>query len=619
MKKSNAQRLLDASWTLLLGGFFLFSLFPLYGYFPSFRRAHEWALPCTPVDFVMIIISLAAVCLCCGVLCRWMPEPFARFMVAVQSGFYRAREGVVLSLLCLGFFLAAGLFSYFALDHIPHVQDSIAQLFQAKIFLTGALTAPTPEHREFFEYMNMIISNEAWYSQYLPGHALLLAAGLCLKAPWLVNPLLGGLSVALVYKIAGNCYRDLRIPYVSAALFALSPFVLFMSASFMNHTPTMFFLLVFVYCYTVMAEEHSWQAAVLAGLALGYALITRPLTACAVGLPFAVDLARMLWKRPRLPAKTGLAAGAGVCVCGLVMLLYNHLTNGSPLVFGYQVHHSALGFLGSSQFGPPHSLLRGLVNTNNNLVALNTYLFAWPLPGLVFVFIVLLPGVKKNRWDRLFALSGLSLVAAYFFYYYQDLCFGPRFFFSMVPLLAVLSARGIVAAQNLLAKISPHRQKADAAVFVILLCCILYMLCFSMPRLYRKYAADYWFVSDNICSTVRANSITNAVIFVDVSIPRTARVPNLLFYGEGFLLNEPGLDGDVICAMDLGRKNRDLMRQFPGRGCYVFTYGSVGENGFKRKPRLIPVTEQTIEQVSTGLHLDVSQNYGAHATPARGH
>ena len=44
-------------------------------------------------------------------------------------------------------------------DFVPRISDEIAQLFQAKIFLSGHLTAPSPPLPEFFTYAedNMIV------------------------------------------------------------------------------------------------------------------------------------------------------------------------------------------------------------------------------------------------------------------------------------------------------------------------------------------------------------------------------------------------------------------------------------------------------------------------------
>ena len=144
-------------------------------------------------------------------------------------------------------FVAANFISWKVFDHIPHVSDEIAQLFQAKIFAHGMLTAPLPPIIDFFRYHydNMIFTTR-WYSQYPPGHPFFLMLGLLAKVPWLINPLFASLSVILLYKNALLYYGE-KEAKLSVILFCVSPFVLFMSASFMNHVSTLFFLLLFLY------------------------------------------------------------------------------------------------------------------------------------------------------------------------------------------------------------------------------------------------------------------------------------------------------------------------------------------------------------------------------------
>ncbi len=595
----------------LLGGVFLLSLFPLSYYFPELQRSHEWALPVTPADWCSIVLVC---CVACGLFLligRRMPDGPAEIILKCLNRLCAIPASVFLGVCFVAHFSLTNVLSYAALGHIPHVQDSIAQLFQARIFTSGQLTAPLPPFSEFFEYMNMIMRDGRWYSQYPPGHALVLVPGLWLEAPWLTNPLLGAGSVLLVYGIAMNCYQDSRVARFAVILFVLSPFVFFMSSGFMNHVSTMFFLLLFLWFYTKAIAGGNPGVSFLCGCALGFALLIRPLTAAAVGLPFVLDYIRTAFSRQGIGTSGLVCFFAGLLLfCGL-LLGYNYLTNGDALLFGYQARHSGLGFLGASQFGPPHTLTGGWVNASNTITALNKYLFEWPIPSLLFVFVLFLPGVARNRWDNLFLASTLALAGAYFFYFYQDLCFGPRFMFSAAPLLVLLTVRGCMAVPGL--GMMPAR-KAGAALCIVLAGCFLYMGVYAFPRLYKKYSTDYWYVSDRVAQAVNEQGIENAVVFVDVSIPRSTDVPNILAYGDGFVHNGPGLETDVVYVMDLGRKNRDLMGVYPGRKYYVLTYKPLPAGFEKTKPALIPLRPDTIEQISTGTNLTISRNYAGGGT-----
>ena len=65
---------------------------------------------------------------------------------------------------------------------------------------------PSPPFREFFDYAHMI-NDGRWYCQYPPGHSLLLVPGVWLGVPWLVNPILGGLSVYGVFLLGAGSLR----------------------------------------------------------------------------------------------------------------------------------------------------------------------------------------------------------------------------------------------------------------------------------------------------------------------------------------------------------------------------------------------------------------------------
>jgi len=62
-------------------------------------------------------------------------------------------------------------------------------------------TAPSPPARESFDFPHTI-NNGRWYSMYPPGWPLLLALGVLVQAPWLINPILGGLTILLLFSWA---------------------------------------------------------------------------------------------------------------------------------------------------------------------------------------------------------------------------------------------------------------------------------------------------------------------------------------------------------------------------------------------------------------------------------
>ena len=553
---------------ILLFLFFIYSLFPLAWAQRSFSRSLESFPDCTLFDFILTLLITGGTMCCSLYLFNKLPLKITIFTEKSISSLTRWKPSVFIGTSLILCFLVTGIIAYVVLDHIPHVQDSIAQLFQAKIFTMGKLSVPSPPHKEFFDYTN-IINDGKWYSQYPPGHSLLLTIGLFAGSPWLVGPLLGTLSLVLFFLIVKTIYRECRMLYVSCGLMLCSPFFLFMSSNHMNHSSTMCFMLLFLYFYVRMGTSSSHLYSILAGLSLGYAITIRPLTACAIAAPFFGYLLIRAHKSEKTDRTKVISFIFAVSLMVVLLLLYNALTTGDPLLFGYHKKYQSLGFLGSTQVGPPHTLKGGVINTSNNLIGLNFHLFGWPLPSLIFVFVFFALPLRKNTWDYLFLTSSLTLITSYFFYYYQDLCFGPRFYYSLTPFMIILTVRCFLELPTWLQEKGFDRNRTEASLYLFLMLCILYMMSFTFPSLVKKYSNDYWWVTDKIHKEVIKQGITNAIIFIDVWHPPGITEPNYIPYGSGFQFNSPDLKDDVIYAMDLREKNSELMKGFPQRQYYL--------------------------------------------------
>ena len=496
----------------------------------------------------------------------------------IERWFYGMPAWTLLASLFALVFTATNLGSYFLFEHIPHVADSVDQVFHAKIFLLGRLTVPSPEPRELFDF-TLMINNGRWYSQYPPGQTLLLSLGHILHAPWIINPLLGSLCIVLLYFIGKEIYSE-RIGRLAALLGALSPFLVFMSSEYMNHTPTLFFFELFLLGFVRMVKRLRTRDALLAGFALGYVVNMRPLTAVAIGIPFliyAISKLVMLFMTSRKESFrftvlcfTALAM-FGVMFGGL--LTFNSLTNGDPLTFGYHVLHGKdhnPGF-GHSGWGEPHTPRRGLIQTLNNLNALNKFLFELPIPSLIFVFLAFV-SLKANTWDLLLIGYASSLILAYFTYWHQDWCLGPRVLFSSTAAFVLLTARGIAAVpdivHNLFGIVDKSRVKGYIAI--ILIACFCLGFASNIPSLLRVYSDGYWGANAQILKAVKKMQIENAIVFVRSDGP--------MGYRSVFPQNHPLLKSDVIYARFLDeRKNGELMRQFTDRKFYIADGPSITE------------------------------------------
>jgi hypothetical protein len=443
-----------------------------------------------------------------GVRLRW-PLPAAPSRPAIVCGLLLA---VLVSLLTVSRLVFRGR---------PHLVDSIAQLFQARIFASGLLAAPPPALPEFFATQQMLIDGSGWYAQYPPGHAALLAIGYLLGAAWLVPVVLSVGTAGLIYLFTARVYGR-RTSLVALGLTLICPFFLFMGASFMNHVSTLFFVTLFLYLYACWDSGGSPLIAALAGAALGVAFLSRPLTAAAIGLVFAVAALRSggrdAWR------SYATAAIAGVTVAS-VYFVYNAATTGDPLLPGYVKlwgGDHGLGFH-ATPWGQLHTPVAGLRNELLDISLLNLALFEWPLPALLPIGLGFALGWLSMAWDRRLLAAFLAIPAAYFFYWHRDAFLGPRFLYSGLALVLPLTAHALVEGARRLGgrriRLGSlfHPVRTTTLVGAVLALCVAYSLVYAIPQRARVYATGLRSMKIDILADARAAGIERGLIFVHVS------------------------------------------------------------------------------------------------------
>jgi len=194
---------------------------------------------------------------------------------------------LALVLVLFSFFMTA-LVSDRVFEHVPHLEDEVAYLFEAKLLATGhsVIASPTPA-RPFWQPFVVDLGGKR-FGKYPLGWPGTLAIGVAAGQPWLVNALLGALSVALVYRLGSEIFNaDTGV--VAAALTAFSPMALLLNATLMGHTAALFSSMLFMYAYwRIEKGKYRLRWGIVAGLALGMTLINRPLAGVAVAAPFIV-------------------------------------------------------------------------------------------------------------------------------------------------------------------------------------------------------------------------------------------------------------------------------------------------------------------------------------------
>jgi hypothetical protein len=535
--------------------------------------------------------------------------------------------------------LVAAALSSVVFGRIPHVQDSIAQLFQARIFAHGRLWLASPPLREFFDYAH-IISDGRWYSQYPPGHSLLLVPGVWLGVPWMVNPVLGGLSVLGIFLLARETFGR-SVARVTAVLAVLSPFLVLMASEFMAHESGLFAVTWFLLYALRALRTGSRRDAGIGGAFLLLAVLVRPYTAFACALPlivhsgwwYATARSRAAGSRIAFPPWRPLVILAAGGAAGVVLYgLYNWGTTGDPLLPGYIRLYGpshGLGF-GKGSWGGAHTLARGLRHAGANLAALNRDLFAWPVTSLWPLLAGLLPAgawAGSGRRDlgpapgaipgvtALLALVPVSLLLAHVFYWYHDLCFGPRYLYeSLGPILA-LSGLGLVRTAGLFTRGPWWRAKSEpptgrgravdveksragrwrpVALAALVGLLVAYAGIIGWPRLFRTppeaaeaqpatparmgsyfshYGREFWGVSPELGRLVDAQVPGRALVFVRLrEIEPKSPLVRYLWFGSAFARLDPDFRrARVVYAKDRGEENARLVAMFPDRAAYLYT------------------------------------------------
>ena len=101
--------------------------------------------------------------------------------------------------------------------------------------------------------------------------------------PWLVNPLLGALTVLAAYAFLREL-TDRRSARIGIVLIAASPWFTFLDMSFMTHTCTLLCALVAALGLARSRRTGSVAWCAIAGVAVGVVALIRPLDGLLVAL-----------------------------------------------------------------------------------------------------------------------------------------------------------------------------------------------------------------------------------------------------------------------------------------------------------------------------------------------
>ncbi len=502
--------------------------------------------------------------------------------------------------LCASLLLAFGLTALanvLVLDRVPHVTDSAAYLLQAKLFAMGRYTHPATALPEFFR-PHFFFSDAAgrFVSLFQPGWPLILTPGVLLGIPWLINPLLGALTLWPLYRIVRRGFGPLAAR-LSVIVLLCSPFFVFMSASFMAHTASGLISLVALDQMLLHGQDNRRGRLFLSALLLGLLFTMRSYNAVLLVLPLAFAGLPMFF-RHRFPFKELFGAFLIFLAPASVQFAVNAEITGDPfsypqdLYFAHtepDAHCHRLGFgadvgceMEHGQFGFPDGFYfsdaLGVTRQRISSLALN---FLGVPAALALLLFPLAAGRLKREGIALILLL-FSLVAGYFFFYYHGNCFGPRFYYEAVGSLGFLVALGALRLDGMLngaaRRLPSIRNALRALAPALLLTMLLFTVFWVYPKLWHSYKG-FRGIDGNMRGILEESGVTHGLIL----LPGTG--PNLSF---GLNVVPPGFDGEILFARHHYEQSAQLMYAFPERDFYRLE---------PRRNRLIKLRKQLFDGV----------------------
>ena len=341
--------------------------------------------------------------------------------------------------------LAAYLVADRVFERMPHLEDEIAYVWQARLTAAGQVTMDTPPLAKKFLIPFVVDYQGKRFGKYPLGWPVLLGVGVKLGVRDWVNPLLAGLAVWLTYRLGQKLMGE-AVGLLAAGLTLVSPFFLVNSGSLLAHPFGLVLSLAFVIAWwDAVGEGRGWLAAVTAGLVLGVLGLARPFSALAVAFPFGVCGVYVLVRGPAAArARVLLIGGIALLVAGL-HFVWQYAATGDAWLNPYTLWwpYDRIGFgpgVGVTEGG--HNLRLAWINTRHSLRVGASDLFGWP--GISWIFLPF--GVWAARRNGRMLLTGsvvVSLLVFYLAYWIGAWLFGPRYQFEGLYSLTLLSAAGI--------------------------------------------------------------------------------------------------------------------------------------------------------------------------------
>jgi hypothetical protein len=500
------------------------------------------------------------------------------------------RKILIYDLVALSISVATVFAAHFVADRVyermMHFEDEMAYVWQAQAIAGGDLVLPSPPNPKSFMTPFVIDYNGVRFGKYPLGWPSMLGFGFMIGLEDWVNPILAGFGIWLLYLLAKRITNG-PIGLLTVILMLTSPMFWLLSGSLLSHAWSLVLTLGFVLAWldVFKHEGHSghkeknvvpfapfvfkpapgWLTILVAGLSLGVLILTRPMNALGVALPFFVHGLILLVRGDRSTRIHVLTIGLLVALVGATLFAWQFALTGDPLLNPYTLwwKYDKIGFgEGYGNWDGGHTLDHAWYIIKYSLWSPDGTrgdVFGWE--NLWWLFLPFgLWALRKKLAAWLVTGIFPALLLVYVPYWIGSWQYGPRYYYEGMLSLTLLSAAGVfwLAGDGLFLR----KVLAGLALGVL----VGYNLFAYLPsRLWKMH--DMYDINRSMLepfSTEEAQEMTPALIIVHTQDEWTE-------YGGLLELQNAQLTTPFIFA--LYRRDSviaDYFTAFPDRGVYDY-------------------------------------------------
>lgn len=462
-------------------------------------------------------------------------------------------------------------------DSMPHLEDEFAYVWQAEVAARGEIFRPSPPCPRCFLVPFVIDNNGLRFGKYPLPWPVMLSIGVRFGIRSYINPILAAVNVWLLYRLLAKI-RNSRTGIIGALLISISPFFLILSSTLLSHTFSLVLALIFMIGWLDVQKTDSaipLSIRILTcGLSMGLLVLSRPLTALGVILPFTIEAIFILVGKDTCKKRNVLLVSLIIALFIPLFFLWQFILTGDPLRNPYTFvwPYDTVGFgpgIGRQPGGYQPSI--AIKNARASLYVGMFDLFGWlnyswlflPLGSLVLI---------KNRRACLVSSTLLTVVAAYGLYWIGSDLLGPRYYFEALPACVLLTAASFDFLLGKLPSVTGfafwQRFSTWRTLIVSIILCffiispVLFYLPVRLPRFLNLYGAS----AERLLPFKNANKpgIAPALIIVHITQSWTD-------YSALTELSNPYFDSPLVFSLSKGKEmDAVAASMFPGR--YIWHY-----------------------------------------------